>query len=667
MKLNFNLYISFVLIVSLVLMGGVAASDFNGADVGLLSTDCSFNHTEGVCDSELLSKTYSIDGGKFSDVQNVVDKAKSGDTIRLSGKFTASNGKSQIKIDKRLTITSASTATFDGKGVSGILNLKSDAKGTVISNLKFVNGYASVASAIYIDVKDITIKNCVFEDNRGSDNGGGAVATSWDQNTASGLTIRDSVFRRNVAPASSGAVAAFSTNFKIINCVFEDNAAFNNVGRTAYEGALQVGMSNTYGLVSGCTFKNNYVISDDKSKPSYGGATGIRTGTVMENCYFEGNHADKGGAIYFFSQGTVNNCKFVDNTATYGGAIYTDVIISNIQDCIFNDNSADYGGVIYATKGQLSVFNSNFDKCFGGNGGAVYSLNSELNIFNSNFTGNVADNGGAIHTNGEVNVFNSNFLDNGAGYGGAIFSNCEELEINNTIFKNNYALNGSAIYNNCILNIYESFFEDNKANSYNITSSNNAPVKKGEDLIITVKLLVGDNVVDAIYNQGNITIDDDMPKQSSLAINQEIVLILDNGTYIVKTNDEGIAEFTIDSSDLDIGNFTYFFMYIDSELYSGIDDNDTVEILENPAQKNVNSKNKNEDLLGSSDDNKISKSSKSKTKKYADLKDYLKSKGYSSFRDLIIDNSHKYSPYIDKDYNNLKEKYKDDKGIDDYL
>lgn len=88
-------------------------------------------------------------------------------------------------------------------------------------------------------------------------------------------------------------MAAFSTNFKIINCIFEDNAAFNNVGRTAYEGALQVGMDNTYGVVSGCAFKNNYVISDDKSKPSYGGATGIRKGTVMENCYFEGNYADK--------------------------------------------------------------------------------------------------------------------------------------------------------------------------------------------------------------------------------------------------------------------------------------------------------------------------------------------------------------------------------------
>ena len=205
----------------------------------------------------------------------------------------------------------------------------------------------------------------------------------------------------------------------------------------------------------------------------------------------------------------------------------------------------------------------------------------------------------------------------------------------------------------------------NKANSYNITSLSNSSVKKGEDLIIKVKLVVGDNIINAIYNNhGNISIDEVKPIKSNLAINQEIVLILDNDTYIETTNNEGIAEFVIDTSQLNIGNYTYFFIYIDSNLYTGINNNSTVEILENPIV-NTNFKKRNRELLGSPNDG-ISKSKKTKSKKHS-LNDYLKTKGYSNLYELFNNNSPKYPYPIDKDYNKLKDKYKNDKGIDDYI
>ena len=400
--MDFRHYFIFFMFVMILLSFNNVYAEDNGTVLIEDTADDSIDQSLDACDEDLLTKTYNIDGGKFSDIQDVLDKAKTGDIIRLSGKFTPSKSNTLINIDKSLTITSTDTATLDGKGISGIFNLKSSAKGSVISNLKFVNGYRFSASAIFINAKDITIKNCVFEDNVGSGNGGGAVATYWDQNVASGLTIKDSVFRRNVAPASSGAVAAFSTNFKIINCVFEENAAFNNVGRTAYEGALQVGMDNTYGLVSGCTFKNNYVISDDKSKPSYGGATGIRKGTVIENCYFEGNQADKAGAIYFFSQGTVNNCKFVDNTAKYGGAVYSGSSNSIIRECIFKGNVADNGGAIWLSNHNDMISYSNFSYNVADNGSAIYTI-AELKVYDSNFNDNCAKSYKLLSKNVEVN------------------------------------------------------------------------------------------------------------------------------------------------------------------------------------------------------------------------------------------------------------------------
>lgn len=163
LKVFRNYFILLLLVVFLFSLTNVFAEDI-GCNDTVLSDDRSFNNSLSIYDEGLLSKTYSLDGSKFSDVQRVVDKAKSGDTICLSGKFTASKNKSLIKIDKRLTITSTGTATFDGKGISGIFNLKSGAKGSVISNLKFINGYRFAASAIYIDAKDVTINNCVFED-----------------------------------------------------------------------------------------------------------------------------------------------------------------------------------------------------------------------------------------------------------------------------------------------------------------------------------------------------------------------------------------------------------------------------------------------------------------------------------------------------------------------
>ena len=72
--------------------------------------------------------------------------------------------------------------------------------------------------------------------------------------------------------------------------------------------------------------------------------------STIDNCNFNNNYADYGGAVYFSSSGTVENCNFTNNKATNangnGGAIYMNS--GNVLNCNFTNNSAkNIGGAIY--------------------------------------------------------------------------------------------------------------------------------------------------------------------------------------------------------------------------------------------------------------------------------------------------------------------------------
>jgi len=697
-------YLSFLIlfIFLFLFVGNAYAFENNTDDFHIENKDYLEESTLELSNDDMVSKSHSLNGGSFSDIRDIISKASSGDTIKLSGKFS-SDGKI-INVNKKLKFTSDNGVTFDGKSKSGIFYLKNNAKGSSFYNFKFINGKRSVASAVFVNCKDVTFDNCKFEKNHGTDNGGGALATGWDKDIASGLTIKNCIFIANSAPASSGAVAAFSTNFKIINCIFENNYASNNVGRTAYEGALQAGMAGTQGIISGCIFKNNHVTSNKKDKPSYGGALGIRQGTTVENCYFEGNDADNGGAIYIFGEGIIKNCQFFNNKADFGGAIYSKGNNFNVYDSEFNNNAAEKGGSIYIENAKINMYDSNFQYDLSKKGASLYSTKSKINIYNSNFNNDDADEGGVLYTidsqliiknsifegnnadiggvisgninleiyntnftnnyakikggvinsnkgtiklfysnfsdnyaeekggavfinSGNLQIFNSSFEYNEANFGGSLYINKNSIiTINNSDFNNNIALNGSAIYNQGLLEIHNSTFDKNQAKSYKIFSTSNSPIKKGNDIIIKVKLTVGDNILDAIYNNnGNVLIDNNKPRESCLAINQEIFLELNNETYSENTNEEGIACFVINSAEFKGGMYNYICYHPNSELYDFIEENDTLKIIEDVHKENVK---KSKKLLKSNKKTKYSskviskKNKKIKTRKKSNKHNY---------------------------------------------
>jgi hypothetical protein len=241
--------------------------------------------------------------------------------------------------------------------------------------------------------------------------------------------------------------------------------------------------------------------------------------------FYNGNSTtEKGAAINAKNTINVENCTFTNNKGASGAAIYLNTTASNsiIIDSTFNNNNARYNNT-----------NSEYPE-----GGAIDSHASNTLIQNCSFTGN-----SAIHDAGAVSfarssnntIINSTFTNNNAvNNGGAISIRLSELTIINSTFQGNSATIGSAIYNdptstlNMIVN--NTTFSNNRAQTFDILAPDYIFNQPGF-ATIQIALIVGNNVLDAIYNEGYLTINNTIPTQTEYAINQSIRLRFNNAIY----------------------------------------------------------------------------------------------------------------------------------------
>ena len=246
-------------------------------------------------------------------------------------------------------------------------------------------------------------------------------------------------------------------------------------------------------------FSNGYALSIDKYENSYGGAiytpyNNTKTFTVtIDNCIFENNYAEYGGAIYM-DGGILNitNSQFINNTAyNYGGAIAceynTRLNITKTQ--FYNSKSInDAGGSIYLkyvnfTLNRVDIVNST--STFGS---AITALNSNLTILRLNAYNNTAKyEGGAIYQlYSSLSLQQSNFINNTARNGGGLFlDNLSSLLIAGNLFENNTALEyGGGIYSllNPQIRFMNSFKNNNASQNpdlYETSSLNISQIGKG--------------------------------------------------------------------------------------------------------------------------------------------------------------------------------------------
>ena len=431
--------------------------------------------------------------GTFSDVQNGINQARSGDTIYLNNHtFTGSgseisvaggwfSNKDKITIDGSINPNKGGTgnemSTLDAKSSSRVFNIGASSitlKNIIITNGKY-SGRDANGAGVYSSGSNLVLENCVISNCEASSSSRGDVhsalysentvtlsrctlvnnkATSTYNTVTNSYVVRtasfdgsmtDCIVRDNYV-SSIGAMAigitiVGSSSNKVSNTKFMNNYATSTNGN-AFGAALQV-----LGTVSNCTFEYNQANSDVNN--SHAGALCFRPESTVYNCTFIGNIAYRGAATTFHASGELKDCIFINNTATgFGGAISTGYDGTTgqkvkISNSYFEGNAAPIGGAITTHGNDITVDNSTFiSNKAADDGGAVYVVDDGITVLNSNFGNNSAKNhAGAIYVKGNnVKIQNATFVNNSAHFAGAVRVEGSYVNVLNATFIGNKAI-----------------------------------------------------------------------------------------------------------------------------------------------------------------------------------------------------------------------------------
>ena len=268
----------------------------------------------------------SNDQQTFSDIQNLIDNAEAGSTIKLSGTYIGDS--KEITINKNLTIKGVNgKATLNAKSLSRIFNIT--ANGVVLENLNLINGKSDLGGAIYCENK-FTVKNCDFKNNKAKL--GGAIYLYANQYKAYSAIIEKSTFKNNTARCG-GAIYS-GANLKVLNSEFTSNTA-NSGGAICCEDYDDMHFGDKL-YINSCKFYKNRVVTATEDPNyhivyPYGGALLIDfEKAYINNTVFKHNSAvTKGGAIALTRNLTMQKSQFTNNSAKSGAVIE---VIPNIID-----------------------------------------------------------------------------------------------------------------------------------------------------------------------------------------------------------------------------------------------------------------------------------------------------------------------------------------------
>ena len=200
---------------------------------------------------------------------------------------------------------------LDGDYQNEILNHASTAVDSplILKGVSFVNGVSNSSEAGAVNSNfDITIQDCLFEDNAG---GNGGAIHQWSSNKQ--LVLNNSIFENNKASRAGGAIFTGAL-LDISNSVFLNNHTLSNNGLNSIGG--------------GAIYSRNLHSS---------GKSSIINTKFNENISLSG----RGGALNIIDV-ILNNVELVGNSSEYsGGAIDGDGLL--IQNSLIKNNSSDSG------------------------------------------------------------------------------------------------------------------------------------------------------------------------------------------------------------------------------------------------------------------------------------------------------------------------------------
>ncbi len=301
-----------------------------------------------VLGSSACAETYLVDPdstiGDFPNIQAAVDSVADGDVIELAdGVFQGPGNRDMRYLGKHVTIRSRS-----GDPALCII----DCQGSEVDPHRAFTFTASDEETAVLE--GVTIRNGHAT---GDDWGGGAL----NLRRFSHPTVRNCVFRQNVAELYGGAIYTRQAWALITDCVFLENFAERG-GALASSGWAEIG-----GTVSRCSFIAN-------SSTREGGALWMNDDFAIEACTFSYNHCDgDGGAVYFSYPMGLDRCTFWRNTAdSRGGACFLSGYSEEprLTNCTLVENSASAGGGAYLTTSEMASL-ENTIIAFSLEGGAV--------------------------------------------------------------------------------------------------------------------------------------------------------------------------------------------------------------------------------------------------------------------------------------------------------
>ena len=269
----------------------VFTPEFTGANVVVIYTDLTntvpvvINVAEPVQGVIYVAKDGSDenDGSEDSPVATIAKavelaKAGSGQIIIKEGTYNE-NG---ITIDSAMSIEGQGEVIIDGTDLANASAFTVATNESVsFKNIKFANNAAPNGGAIFAERQevDITVDNCEFDNLKATSRDGGAIGGMY---LTGSIKVLNSKFTNNNARAWGGAIG---------------------IGYSAYEDALSL---------------------------------------EIENCIFENNTANNGGAMYLMARNiSIKDSIVNNNSATYSpGAIYMINTTAVIDNCTITNNSA---------------------------------------------------------------------------------------------------------------------------------------------------------------------------------------------------------------------------------------------------------------------------------------------------------------------------------------
>eukprot|EP00854_Cymbomonas_tetramitiformis_P032203 gene32203-40750_t len=257
---------------------------------------------------------------------------------------------------------------------------------------------------------------------------GGALAVLNDEREACRISLDNSVFVRNVAAVTGGAVhTADPTDLVLLGVRFEGNTA--GVGG----GAISVEKTESMVIIAHCHLLANTAESGD------GGAIVAGDLALLVQCMCYSGDLSlliqcmcySGDLTMVTATSAVINTLAIQETMIesnqsplgYGGGLAVDSAVFNLTQCRVEENRAINGGGIFL-KDSWGVISEN---TFAENrarwhGGGMNAYNTTLRLAGSNFTGNGADYGGAIRLEWQshLEMVNCTLERNAALSGGAL-------------------------------------------------------------------------------------------------------------------------------------------------------------------------------------------------------------------------------------------------------